>query len=109
MIIGDGACGKTSLLSVFTLGYFPTVGLRIDQTITTFDQRSPPHLFHILLRTSLPPLSRELPADFNVIKQTALCKDAFAPLSHPLQAAQSRLQPMGQRLTGLAHLGSDRF
>ena len=27
MIIGDGACGKTSLLSVFTLGYFPTVGL----------------------------------------------------------------------------------
>ena len=24
MIIGDGACGKTSLLSVFTLGYFPT-------------------------------------------------------------------------------------
>lgn len=30
VIIGDGACGKTSLLSVFTLGYFPTV-------------RSPPH------------------------------------------------------------------
>lgn len=27
MIIGDGACGKTSLLSVFTLGYFPTVRL----------------------------------------------------------------------------------
>lgn len=27
VIIGDGACGKTSLLSVFTLGYFPTVGL----------------------------------------------------------------------------------
>lgn len=26
VIIGDGACGKTSLLSVFTLGYFPTVG-----------------------------------------------------------------------------------
>jgi len=24
VIIGDGACGKTSLLSVFTLGYFPT-------------------------------------------------------------------------------------
>lgn len=24
MIIGDGACGKTSLLSVFTLGYFPS-------------------------------------------------------------------------------------
>lgn len=39
VIIGDGACGKTSLLSVFTLGYFPrvfecylyilTLGLRI--------------------------------------------------------------------------------
>lgn len=27
VIIGDGACGKTSLLSVFTLGYFPTVRL----------------------------------------------------------------------------------
>ncbi|KAL8687569.1 MAG: hypothetical protein Q9218_006298 [Villophora microphyllina] len=27
VIIGDGACGKTSLLSVFTLGYFPTVGV----------------------------------------------------------------------------------
>lgn len=25
VIIGDGACGKTSLLSVFTLGYFPRV------------------------------------------------------------------------------------
>lgn len=24
VIIGDGLCGKTSLLSVFTLGYFPT-------------------------------------------------------------------------------------
>lgn len=24
VIIGDGACGKTSLLSAFTLGYFPT-------------------------------------------------------------------------------------
>ncbi|KAK3368868.1 GTP-binding protein rho2 [Lasiosphaeria ovina] len=24
VIIGDGACGKTSLLSVFTLGHFPT-------------------------------------------------------------------------------------
>ncbi|KAG0251177.1 Rho GTPase [Actinomortierella ambigua] len=23
VIVGDGACGKTSLLSVFTLGYFP--------------------------------------------------------------------------------------
>lgn len=29
VIIGDGACGKTSLLSVFTLGYFPTVRLVI--------------------------------------------------------------------------------
>lgn len=27
VIIGDGACGKTSLLSVFTLGYFPTVSV----------------------------------------------------------------------------------
>jgi Rho family protein len=25
VIIGDGDCGKTSLLSVFTLGFFPTV------------------------------------------------------------------------------------
>jgi Rho family, other len=25
VIVGDGACGKTSLLSVFTLGYFPKV------------------------------------------------------------------------------------
>jgi hypothetical protein len=25
VVIGDGACGKTSLLSVFTLGYFPRV------------------------------------------------------------------------------------
>ncbi|KAJ2968962.1 hypothetical protein NQ176_g8915 [Zarea fungicola] len=24
VIVGDGACGKTSLLSVFTLGFFPT-------------------------------------------------------------------------------------
>ena len=31
MIIGDGACGKTSLLSVFTLGYFPTVSLWLSQ------------------------------------------------------------------------------
>ncbi|KAI2628407.1 Rho2 GTPase [Xylaria nigripes] len=29
VIIGDGACGKTSLLSVFTLGYFPTQAQRI--------------------------------------------------------------------------------
>lgn len=29
VIIGDGACGKTSLLSVFTLGYFPTVSPRL--------------------------------------------------------------------------------
>jgi Rho family protein len=29
VIIGDGACGKTSLLSVFTLGYFPTVSSRL--------------------------------------------------------------------------------
>jgi len=25
VIVGDGACGKTSLCSVFTLGYFPKV------------------------------------------------------------------------------------
>ena len=29
VIVGDGACGKTSLLSVFTLGYFPKVLLLI--------------------------------------------------------------------------------
>lgn len=34
MIIGDGACGKTSLLSVFTLGYFPTVSLILEQAPT---------------------------------------------------------------------------
>jgi len=42
VIIGDGACGKTSLLSVFTLGYFPTV--------------SEPHIaecLHQLTRTSI--------------------------------------------------------
>ncbi|CAM1507465.1 Fc.00g071060.m01.CDS01 [Cosmosporella sp. VM-42] len=33
VIIGDGACGKTSLLSVFTLGYFPTRFLTIDDEI----------------------------------------------------------------------------
>ncbi|WBW73746.1 Rho family GTPase Rho2 [Schizosaccharomyces osmophilus] len=27
VVVGDGACGKTSLLSVFTLGYFPTVSV----------------------------------------------------------------------------------
>jgi len=32
VIIGDGACGKTSLLSVFTLGYFPK-----DYQPTVFD------------------------------------------------------------------------
>lgn len=38
VIVGDGACGKTSLLSVFTLGYFPKVtfsGFR-SNTITIF-------------------------------------------------------------------------
>ncbi|RHZ58163.1 hypothetical protein Glove_375g93 [Diversispora epigaea] len=34
VIVGDGACGKTSLLSVFTLGYFPT-----DYVPTVFDNR----------------------------------------------------------------------
>lgn len=29
VIIGDGACGKTSLLSVFTLGYFPPVRIPV--------------------------------------------------------------------------------
>jgi len=32
VIVGDGACGKTSLLSVFTLGYFPK-----DYQPTVFD------------------------------------------------------------------------
>ena len=32
VIIGDGACGKTSLLSVFTLGYFPTVSSPLGAT-----------------------------------------------------------------------------
>jgi GTPase SAR1 family protein len=32
VIIGDGACGKTSLLSVFTLGYFPTVSQYLRHT-----------------------------------------------------------------------------
>ena len=25
VVVGDGACGKTSLLNVFTRGYFPQV------------------------------------------------------------------------------------
>lgn len=29
VVCGDGACGKTSLLSVFTRGYFPQVQKRI--------------------------------------------------------------------------------
>lgn len=33
VIIGDGACGKTSLLSVFTLGYFPTVSYDIHYSM----------------------------------------------------------------------------
>ena len=33
VIIGDGACGKTSLLSVFTLGYFPTVSTPNRNTV----------------------------------------------------------------------------
>lgn len=32
VIIGDGACGKTSLLSVFTLGYFPTVSASLPSS-----------------------------------------------------------------------------
>lgn len=52
VIIGDGACGKTSLLSVFTLGYFPTVGssttaLRVDNIVA-----------HGLNRDMSPPSSR---------------------------------------------------
>ena len=34
VIIGDGACGKTSLLSVFTLGYFPRVSSLILRYLT---------------------------------------------------------------------------
>ncbi|CAG8522067.1 6260_t:CDS:2, partial [Diversispora eburnea] len=33
VIVGDGACGKTSLLSVFTLGYFPTVPTVFDNRV----------------------------------------------------------------------------
>lgn len=29
VVCGDGACGKTSLLSVFTRGYFPQVQFQI--------------------------------------------------------------------------------
>ena len=36
VIIGDGACGKTSLLSVFTLGYFPTVSNRMTYVLGNF-------------------------------------------------------------------------
>src|SRR5277367_3580634 len=39
VIVGDGACGKTSLLSVFTLGYFPKV-------------RSPPFALKLMTRTT---------------------------------------------------------
>jgi hypothetical protein len=40
VIIGDGACGKTSLLSVFTLGYFPTVcANQLDFVMTVPDDR----------------------------------------------------------------------
>ena len=49
MIIGDGACGKTSLLSVFTLGYFPTVsgtpGGRSGRTWADQDQHYVPTVF----------------------------------------------------------------
>ncbi|CUM56471.1 unnamed protein product [Debaryomyces tyrocola] len=35
VILGDGACGKTSLLNVFTRGYFPQFnypcGIRLDR------------------------------------------------------------------------------
>ncbi|CAG8506970.1 5352_t:CDS:2, partial [Dentiscutata heterogama] len=34
VIVGDGACGKTSLLSVFTLGYFPKVPTVFDNRVT---------------------------------------------------------------------------
>lgn len=47
VIIGDGACGKTSLLSVFTLGYFPTVSRN------TISIRSPLRLSFRLMLTSL--------------------------------------------------------
>ncbi|CAH1759685.1 8940_t:CDS:2 [Entrophospora sp. SA101] len=34
VIVGDGGCGKTSLLSVFTLGRFPQVPTVFDTTVT---------------------------------------------------------------------------
>ncbi|CAG8673543.1 11223_t:CDS:2, partial [Paraglomus brasilianum] len=34
VIVGDGACGKTSLLNVFTLGYFPKVPTVFDNLVT---------------------------------------------------------------------------
>nr|CAG8601864.1 11599_t:CDS:2 [Entrophospora candida] len=34
VIVGDGGCGKTSLLSVFTLGRFPKVPTVFDTTVT---------------------------------------------------------------------------
>ncbi|KAK3390590.1 P-loop containing nucleoside triphosphate hydrolase protein [Podospora didyma] len=34
VIIGDGACGKTSLLSVFTLGHFPTIPTVFENYVT---------------------------------------------------------------------------
>ncbi|KKA26301.1 hypothetical protein TD95_001772, partial [Thielaviopsis punctulata] len=34
VIIGDGACGKTSLLSVFTLGFFPTIPTVFENYVT---------------------------------------------------------------------------
>ena len=37
VIIGDGACGKTSLLSVFTLGYFPTVSRPTSPAVPQHD------------------------------------------------------------------------
>lgn len=37
VIIGDGACGKTSLLSVFTLGYFPTVSNSVCRKYASTD------------------------------------------------------------------------
>ena len=56
MIIGDGACGKTSLLSVFTLGYFPTVSppSRIQDQLLTFSSiMFVPH-FHMPIQIANP-------------------------------------------------------
>lgn len=41
VIVGDGACGKTSLLSVFTLGYFPKVNPSSSSSYP-FDTLPPP-------------------------------------------------------------------